>query len=210
MSIPPSNQPPYGNPPPYGTPPNNPPPGGYYSAPPPKPSGGVNGWKIAGFGCLGLFLLAAIGGVLLVRNVKNSIDHPSKNSIIGIGMLAGKASLDGVHLQQAIVAYHAKHNAYPQTLMDLYTDGPIDATGGKLLHNDLDDSPDPAHISWRYFPPAEGAPGSTPILEEPYHLTLGGSTAPGRIIIDLNGKSQSGSGQQSSPSSGSDQGSSGQ
>ena len=173
---------------------------------PPQKSGG-NGWKIAGFGCLGLFLLAAIGGVILVRNVKNSIDHPSKNSIIGVGMMAGKASLDGIHLQQAIVAYHTKHNAYPQTLMDLYSDGAID---GKLLHNDLDDSSDPAHISWRYFPPAEGAPGSTPILEEPYHLTIGGSTAPGKIIIDLDGRSESASRRRYRQSSGYDQSDSGQ
>ena len=190
MSIPP-------NQPPYGTPPNNQPPYGQppYGAPPARSSGGGSGWKIAGFGCLGLFLLAAIGGVILVRNVKNSFDHPSKNSIVGIGVLAGKASLDGQHLQQAIVAYHAKHSAYPQTLMDLYSDGSID---GKLLHNGLDDSPDPAHISWRYQPPTEGAPGNTPILQEPYHLTIAGTTAPGKITIDLDGQSQSDSSRQNS------------
>ena len=195
MSIPPSNQPP--NNPPYGNQPYGQPPGGYRPLPPAK-SGGGNGWKIAGFGCLGLFLLAAIGGVILVRNVKNSFDHPSKNSIVGIGVLAGKASLDGVHLQQAIVAYHTKHSAYPKTLMDLYTDGSID---GKLLHNDLDDSPDPAHVSWRYQQPAEGAPGSTPILQEPYHLTIAGTTAPGKITIDLNGQSQSDSSRQTNGNS---------
>lgn len=198
MSIPPSTPPPY----------STPPPGGYYSTPPSRSSGGGNGWKIAGFGCLGLFLLLAIGGVLLVRNVKNSLDHPSKNSFIGMGMLAGKASLDGVHLQQAIVAYHAKHNAYPQTLIDLYSDGAID--DGKLLHNDLDDNPKPAHISWRYFPPAEGAPGNTPILEEPYHLTIGGTTAPGKITIDLDGQSESASRRRYRQSSGYDQSDSGQ
>ena len=176
MSIPPNQ------PPPYGTPP-----GGYYPAPPPKPSSGVNGWKIAGFGCLGLFLLAAIGGVLLVRNVKNSIANPQKNSIVGMAVLAGQAAGDGIRLQRAIVAYHAQHGSYPKSLMDLYTDGSID---GKLLHNGLDDSPDPAHISWRYLPPAEGAPGNTPILEEPYHLTISGSTAPGKIVIDLDGKTE--------------------
>ncbi len=193
MSIPPSNQPPYGNQSPYGTPPNTPP-GGYYPAPPPKPSSGVNGWKIAGFGCLGLFLLAAIGGVILVRNVKNSISHPQKNSIFGIGVLAGQAGIDGEHLQQAVVAYHLQHGAYPKTLMDLYADGAID---GKLLHNALDDSDDPAHVSWRYYPPAEGAPGETPILEEGYHITIGNSTAPGKIVIDLNGKTESGQRQNS-------------
>ncbi len=180
MSIPPSN-----TPPPYGTPP-----GGYYPSQPPKPSGSGAGWKIAGFGCLGLFLLAAIGGILLVRNVKNSMAHPSKNSILGVGVLAGQAGLDGAHLQQAVVAYHTQHGAYPKSLMDLYTGGSID---GKLLHNGLDDSPDPAHISWRYTPPAEGAPGNTPILEEPYHITLSGTTAPGKIVIDLDGRTESNS-----------------
>ncbi len=186
MSIPPSN------PPPYGTPP-----AGYYPSQPPKSSGSGTGWKIAGFGCLGLFLLAAIGGVLLVRNVKNSIAHPSKNSILGIGVLAGQAGIDGEHLQQAIVAYHAKHSAYPKSLMNLYADGSID---GKLLHNALDDSPDPAHVSWRYYPPAEGASGSTPILEEPYHITIGNNTAPGKITIDLNGKTETNSRTQNSDS----------
>ena len=158
---------------PPNTPPYETPPGGYYPAPP-RPTG-VNGWKIAGFGCLGLFLLAAIGGVLLVRNVKNSIANPQKNSIVGMAVLAGQATADGLHLQRAIAAYHAQHGAYPKTLMDLYSDGSID---GKLLHNGLDDSPDPAHISWRYIPPAEGAPGNTPILEEPYHLTISNTTTP--------------------------------
>ena len=188
MSIPPSN-----NVPPYGTPP-----GGYYPSRPAKPSGGGNGWKIAGFGCLGLFLLLAIGGVILVRNVKNSFSHPSKGSFVGIMALAGQATFDGVRLQQAIVKYHTQHNAYPKSLMDLYADGSID---GKLLHNNLDDSDDPAHPSWRYVPPAEGAPGNTPILEEPYHLTLGNTTTPGKIIIDLDGKSQSAASRQDSSGS---------
>ena len=164
---------------------------------PPPRSGSGNGWKIAGFGCLGLFLLAAVGGVLLVRNVKNSMAHPSKDSILGVGILAGQAGVDGEHLQQAVVAYHSQHGAYPKTLMDLYSDGSID---GKLLHNALDDSPDPAHVSWRYYPPAEGAPGSTPILEEPYHITFGGKTAPGKLVIDLNGKTESNAHSQNSDS----------
>ena len=185
MSIPPNN-----TPPPYGTPP-----GGYSPATPPKPSSGVNGWKIAGFGCLGLFLLAAIGGVLLVRNVKNSLSNPQKNSIVGMAVLAGQATADGLHLQRAVVTYHAQHGAYPKSLMSLYTDGSID---GKLLHNGLDDSPDPAHLSWRYTQPAEGAPGSTPILEEPYHITISGTAAPGKIVIDLDGKTESNSRSQSS------------
>jgi hypothetical protein len=167
--------------------PLNTPPGGYDASPPPKPTGG-NGWKIAGFGCLGLFLLAAVVGVLLVRNVKNSIANPQKNSIVGMAVLAGQAGSDGAHLQQAVVAYHTQHGKYPKSLMDLYTDGSID---GKLLHNNLDDSPDPAHVSWRYTQPAEGAPGNTPLLEEPYHIAIGGSTAPGKIIIDLDGRTES-------------------
>ncbi len=175
MSIPPPN-----TPPPYGTPP-----GGYYPAP--KRSSGVSGWKIAGFGCLGLFVLAALGGILLVRNVKNSMANPQKNSIVGMAVLAGQAAGDGIHLQRAIVAYNTQHGSYPKTLMDLYSDGSID---GKLLHNGLDDSPDPAHVSWRYTPPPKGAPGNTPILEEPYHLTISNTTAPGKIIIDLNGKTE--------------------
>ena len=168
------------------------PPGGYSVFPPAKPSGG-NGWKIAGAGCLVLFLLAAVGGVLLVRNVKNKIANPSKNDVVGITVLAGQAGADGAQLRQAIVAYHAQHGKYPKSLLDLYNDNSID---GKLLHNGLDDSPDPAHLSWRYFPPAEGVPGNTPILEEPYHITIGNTTAPGKIVIELDGKIQSNTGSQ--------------
>ena len=176
--------------------PPNTPPGGPYTSPPPKSSGG-NGWKIAGAGCLGLFLLAAVCGVLLVRNVKNKITNPSKNDIVGMAVLAGQAGLDGARLRQAVVQYHTQHGTYPKSLMDLYTDGSID---GKLLHNGLDDSPDPAHVSWRYTRPAEGAPGNTPILEEPYHITIGNTTQPGRIIIDLDGKSQTNTGSQTNSS----------
>ena len=174
--------------------PPNMPPGGPYASPSSQPSSG-KGWKIAGFGCFGLFLLAALGGVLLVRNFKGKMDHPSKNDIVGMAVLAGQAGIDGAHLRQAVVAYHTQHGTYPKSLMDLYTDGSID---GKLLHNGLDDSPDPAHLSWRYAPPAAGAPGSTPILEEPYHITIGNVTRPGKIIIDLDGKSQSSTNSQSS------------
>ena len=181
--------------PPNTPPPNMPSPGGYYPAPPPKPSG-VNGWKIAGFGCLAVFLLAAIGGVLLVRSVKSSLAHPSKNSLIGIGVIAGQAALQGRQIAGAVTAYHAAHGTYPKSLMDLYTDGTLD---GKLLHNDLDDHAEPAHLSWRYTPPAEGSPPNTPILEEDYHLSYGGSTAPGRLVINLDGTQQPSRAQTRSP-----------
>lgn len=171
--------------------PPGPPPGGYplhYGAVPP-PKSGSNGWKIAGFGCLALFLLAAIGGVLLVRSVKGRISHPSKNDVVGVAILAGKAGMDGAELRQAIAAYHQEKGQYPKSLIQLVQDGHVD---GKLLHNDLDDNPNPGHISWRYVRPAEGAPGSTPILEEPYRITMGGSTQSSSIVITLDGRSQSG------------------
>ncbi len=171
-----------------------PPPGGYYSAPPRK--SGVNGWKIAGFGCLGLFLLAAVGGVLLVRKVKDQIDHPSKNSPLGVGIIAGKAGMQGALLRQAVVAYHQEKGQYPKTLMQLVQEGRVD---GKMLHNDLDDDPNPGHVSWRYTKPAEGAPGNTPVLEEPYKITMGGSAQSSQIIITLNGQSQAGTPSQGVP-----------
>lgn len=174
--------------------PPGPPPGGYYSVPPRKP--GVNGWKIAGFGCLALFLLAAVGGVLLVRAAKDQFSHPSKNSPLGIGIIAGKAGLDGARLRQAVVAYHQEKGQYPKSLMQLVQEGRVD---GKLLHNDLDDDPSPAHISWQYAKPAEGAPGSTPVLEEPYRITMAGSTQASRIVITLDGRSQAGAPTQGQP-----------
>lgn len=173
------------------------PPSGYqpnYGATPPPRSSGVSGWKIAGFGCLALFLLAALGVVLLGRAVKDQVSHPSRSSPIGIGIMAGKAGMDGVRLQQAIVAYHQEKGKYPKTLLDLVSDNRID---GKMLHNDLDADPNPGHVSWRYTPPAEGAPGDTLILEEPYQVTFGGSTQPGNIAIRLDGRSQTNTAPQS-------------
>lgn len=167
------------------------PPGGYpYNdgATPPKKSG-ISGWTIAGIGCLGLFLLAALGVVLLVRATKDQFAHPSKNSPLGVGIIAGKAGMDGAHLRQAIVTYHQEKGQYPQSLMQLVIDNRID---GKLLHNDLDDNPSPAHISWHYTKPAEGAPGSTTVLEEPYQITMAGSTQSSQIVITLDGRSQAG------------------
>ena len=182
MSIPPNNLPP-NNPPPSGLPP-----GGYVPGPYPAPKSGGGALKIVGIGCLGLFLLAAIGGVIAVRNFKSQLAHPNKNSLMGMGVIVGQATMGGVQLQQAVVAYHRQHGTYPKTLIALVEEGGID---GKTLHNDLDDSPSPGHVSWRYTKPAEGAPGSTPILEEPYHLTVGSSSQPGKIVITLNGQSQS-------------------
>ncbi len=184
MSIPPNNLPP-NNPPPSGLPP-----GGYVPGPYPAPKSGGGALKIVGIGCLGLFLLAAIGGVIAVRNFKSQLAHPNKNSLMGMGVIVGQATMGGVQLQQAVVAYHRQHGTYPKTLIALVEEGGID---GKTLHNDLDDSPSPGHVSWRYTKPAEGAPGSTPILEEPYHLTVGSSSQPGKIVITLNGRSQAAS-----------------
>lgn len=177
--------------PPSSVPPNSGPPGGFsnFVPPPSRPAKG-GGWKIFGIGCLVLFLAAAIGGIILVRNVKNAMTHPDKSSVLGVGVLAGQAGLQGAQLRQAIVAYHAQKGRYPKTLTDLVVDGSID---GKLLHNDLDDNPNPGHVSWRYEPPAEGAPGTTPILTEPYQITVGGQKTPGQIAITLDGKSVSGS-----------------
>ena len=159
-----------------------------YVPAPPRSNGG-GGWKIFGIGCLVLFLAVAIGGIVLVRNVKDAVTHPNKGSLIGIGVLAGQAGADGARLQQAIVAYRAAKGHYPRTLTDLVTDGTVD---GKLLHNDLDDSPNPGHISWRYTPPAEGAPGTTPILTQTYQIAVAGRTSPQQIVITLDGKVVSG------------------
>ena len=161
----------------------------HFVPPSSRPASG-GGWKIFGIGCLVLFLGAAIGGVILVRNVKDAMTHPTKNSVFGVGVLAGQAGTQGMQLQQAIVAYHTAKGRYPRTLTDLVVGGTID---GKLLHNDLDDNPNPGHISWRYTPPAEGAPGTMPILMQPYQVKVGGQTAPGQIVITLDGKMASGS-----------------
>ena len=167
-------------------PPSNPPPGNYYAAPPPTRSGSGGCWKVGGIGCAVLLVLAIIGGIFAVRSVKDQIAHPVKGTIMGTAVAAGKAGMDGVMIQKAIVNYHTEKGKYPASLMVLVQNGSLD---GKRLHNDLDDSPDPAHQSWRYFPPKEGDPATTPILEEPYHVTVGSNTQPGRITILLNGKS---------------------
>jgi len=167
-------------------PPSATPPGGYYVSPPPpnrSSSGGC--WKAAGIGCAVIFLLALIGGFLAVRSFKHQLAHPDKNSVIGTAVAAGKAGASGIEIEQAIKEYHTQHGKYPNSLMDMVQEGSLD---GKQLHNDLDDSPDPGHLSWHYTKPDEGAPGTTPILEEPYHITIGGNTQTARIVIQLDGK----------------------
>ncbi len=73
--------------------------------------------------------------------------------------------------------------------MQLVQESRID---GKLLHNDLDDNPNPGHISWRYLKPAQGAPADTPLLKEPYQITMEGSTQSSQVVIALDGRSQAG------------------
>ena len=169
-------------------PPTQPPPGGYYGAPPPQPASSGGGiWKALGIGCAAVFLLVLIAGFFAVRSFKTQLDHPSKNSVFGIGITVGKAVVGGIVIQQAVVRYHQQNGHYPASLLTLVQAGGLD---GKVLHNDLDDSPDPGHVSWRYAKPDEGAPGDTPILEEPYHTTIGGGSQPGRIVITLDGRNQ--------------------
>jgi len=168
-------------------PPASPPPGGYYAAPPPPAnSGSGGGWKIGGIGCAVIFLLVVIGGVMTVRNFKNQLAHPNKGNIMGTAIAAEKAGMDGAEIQQAITHYHTQNGKYPNSLMELVQDGSLD---GKKLHNELDDHSDPGHVSWIYHRPTEGAPDTTPVLEEPYHITVGGTTQPGRLVILLNSRS---------------------
>ena len=166
-------------------PPSQTPPGGFSQAPPPpNNSGGC--WKAAGITCSILLVLAIIVGIVAFNAVKRGYEHHS--GIFGQIVNVSTATQDGFQLRQAILKYHQQHGHYPNTLIDVVSDGLVD---GKILHTPLDTNPNPGHISWTYFKPAENAPNSTPILSEHYQLTLGGagssSTQGSDITITLGG-----------------------
>lgn len=165
-----------------------PPPGNYYAPPPPPKNSAAGCWKAAGLTCGVLFLLGLIGGVLLVRTVKENYAHPSRGSIMGTVFLAGRVARDGQRLQRAIVDFHRAHGHYPNSLLDLVREGDVD---GKILHNDLDPNPSPGSISWKYAKPAPGTPGSAPLLTENYSVRVPGgpgSAGNGTITITLDGQ----------------------
>ena len=159
-------------------PPSNPlPPGGYYVQPPPRPANSNSGClKAFGITCGVLVLLAIIGGVLLYK-----AGAPLFQQAMGIG----QDNLRGKQIQQAVVAYHQKNGKYPPNLTTLVGDGEI--TDGKILHSTQDPNPNPGHISWRYTPPPEGAPGDTPILSLPYSITVVNQTQRAELGINLDG-----------------------
>lgn len=156
--------------------------------PPNQPPSNSNSGCLKAFGitCGVLLVLAIVGGIFAVRFVKNSMadKHGLFGQIAGIGM----TSANGVQIQKAVVAYHDKHGHYPDTLMDLVSDGQID---GKILHSDMDPNPNPGHVSWQYTKPAEGAPGNTPILK--FHFRLNVPTGKNQpppesdVVINLDG-----------------------
>lgn len=169
-------------------PPPTPPPSNYYAPPARPPSGAGGCWKAAGLTCGVLFLMALVGGIFLVRTVKENMAHPHKGSILGSAFLVVQATQDGQKLQRAIVEYKVAKGHYPKSLLELVSTGRID---GKLLHNELDPSPSPASISWHYARPAAGAPGNTPLLTEHYVLDIPGAkggAGAGDITITLNGQ----------------------
>jgi hypothetical protein len=160
-------------------------PGNYYNAPPPAKSSSGGCWKAAGITCGVLVLLVIIAGFFIYRAGKG---------IFGQAMSIGKTAANGIKIQQGVVQYHTKNGKYPATLTDLVSDGEID---GKILHSDLDTDPNPGHISWTYTKPAEGSPGSTPILKYHYHLNLPGANSARQvpatdITINLDGTTASG------------------
>jgi len=177
MSIPPT------------TPPS--PPGTYYTPPLPPKAGSGGCWKAAGLTCGVLFLLVLIGGVFLVRTVKENMAHPKRGSIMGTTFLAARAVQDGQKLQRAIVQYQRAHGHYPNSLLDLVREGRVD---GKLLHNGLDSNPSPGSVSWQYSKPAPGAPGSSILLTEHYSMDIPGvkgSSGGGMLTITLDGQTGS-------------------
>ena len=194
MSVPPSNSPPPGGfslPPQGGPPPGSP----YYGPPPGRPANSNAGcFKAFGITCGVLLLLAIIGGVFLFK-----AGAPIFQQAMKFGQSLGQSSVNGRKIQQAVVAYHAKNGSYPPNLTALVADGEITDAG--ILHSDQDTNPNPGHISWQYHQPAEGAPGSTPILDLPYKITIGGQTQGSDLIINLDGSTPNQTHAVSAPSS---------
>lgn len=174
------------------TPPSdNAPSGAPYTPPQPPKSGSGGCWKAAGLTCGVLFLVALIAVFFVGRAVKENISHSHKGNLFGTLFSTGRATQDGIKIQQAVVAYRKAHGHYPSSLLDLVSEGRID---GKILHNDLDPSPSPTSISWHYTKPAPDAPGSTPLLTEHFRLDIPGSkaqSADSALVITLDGKAGS-------------------
>lgn len=166
------------------------PPDNYYSAPPPTRSNSSGCWKAAGITCGVLIVLTAVVVFFAVRAAKEAIHKGTGifGKTFGAAFDIGITTANGLKIQQAVVKYHQQHGKYPDTLTDLVADGLVD---GKILHSALDTNPDPGHISWTYTKPAEGAPGSTPILKLHYHIVIPGSntqqTQDNDMIINLDG-----------------------
>ena len=178
MSLPPPNNPPPGG---FPLPPQGNAPGGYYYGQPPPPANNNAGClKAFGITCGVLLLLGVLGGALLFKTL-----GPVFQQTVKQGRSIGQASLNGRTIQQAVVAYHTKNHTYPPNLTALVADGEL--ADGKILHSDQDPNPSPGHISWRYLPPPDGAPGDTPILDLPYQITLGGHVQSGHVIVNLDG-----------------------
>lgn len=156
------------------------------SGSPRNSSGGC--WKAFGITCGVLLVLGVIVIFFAARFVKDSVKdrHGLFGQIAGIGMTAA----NGAAIQQAVVQYHQKHGRYPDALSALVSDGLID---GRVLHSDMDPDPSPGHVSWRYTKPAEGAPGSTPLLKFHFRLNVptGRNQPPPEsdVIINLDGSS---------------------
>ncbi len=174
MSDPPTNLP-------NGFPlPGDPPPAARLYGQAQRPTDGGSGClKALGVTCLTLLVLGIIAVLAL---------FPTVRGVFQTAQGAAQARQDGETIRQAILAYHQKNGAYPPTLISLVTDGESD---GRDFHSDLDADPSPAHVSWDYTPPAESAPGDTPLLDLPYHFTFAGHPVPGHVVVDLDGSSKS-------------------
>jgi hypothetical protein len=194
--LPPSPSGQFGTPqqPQFGGQPNNPqtpPAGAYYNAPPPQKSGGSGCLKAAGITCLVLVVLGVIGAIVAINAVKNAASNP--HSIFGQVGAAISAAKGGAEIQQAIVKYHTNNGKYPDKLGQLVPQYLPLAT----LHSDTDADPNPAHVSWTYKKPSEGAPPKTPILSLPLKFEVPGQNGTNTeqstpIIINLDGTSASG------------------
>ena len=155
---------------------------GQQSSPPANNSAGC--LKAFGITCGVLLLLGVLGAAVLVKTW-----GPLYQQFLKMGQSMVKSQQEGRAIQQAVVAYHAKNGKYPANLTALVADGEISDAG--ILHSDQDADPDPGHISWRYQCPAKGAPGSTPILDLPYNITIAGHTQPAHVVITLDGSTPS-------------------
>jgi hypothetical protein len=129
-----------------------------YPMGPTKPETRSNCLKTAGITCLVLFVVAIALGLWLLNSVM-------KNPVFKKGFSEVKAMTQCMQnlkeIGGALTRYESRNGKYPTSLSELH---PTFLEKSQNLHCPSDPSPE-GKVSYEYFPPPPGAPGSTIVVQ---------------------------------------------